>query len=430
MIKSILYVVIFWGAPVYALEISVGAQARAPIAVGISILGESVHKVDKLVNQLKLDLEFSNQIKIDSVNLNAKLPIKEHLQNLAQKHLPLAILFNSSTDLPNQFEWRLYDLLALKMLAGKKVSYQGDLVLVAHDIATQVWQQLMGEPGVFNSVIVACQKQKNESKPIQYIYAFHPTRGTEFKKLLVGAPTINFAPRWHPSRRLLYFSQYTPKNVRLMSFDEYGKQRVVTDFSGLNLTPTISAGGQILVSLSSGGCEKLYRYDFDQEHKSSKFTALTDCRMHAIAPSFIDEERVVFCGIDAFSKIPRIVILNIKQHTATFLTGKAFCVSPSYSSAKDKIVYCKKVNGIQQLFCYDLSAQEHEQLTSSLGDKDDCSWSPCGNYIVFTEYNKKDSRIAIFSWLDRNIFYLSPKGESWCFPAWSPRYDDRLFIKC
>lgn len=411
-----------------SLEFSVGAKNHAAMPLVVGVFGKDQARIEPLVVQLVKDLEFSKQFKVKLIRLQDDILKKETLHNLAKNNIPLAIFINNIADQPTNFEWRLYDLLDLKMLLGKKVSYQRDYKYVAHLMANKIWHQLMGCFGCFNNVIVACKKSKENKKNYQYIYAFHPTDGTGDKKKIVDTPTVNFAPRWHPNKRLLYYSQNTLKNVRLMSIDSYGRKSIVTNFEGLNLTPAISPKGQIVVSLSSSGCEKLYRYEFDPVHKLNKFTALTDCLMHAIAPSFIDEERVVFCAIDAVHKLPRIAIMNIVNKTATFLTGRAFCVSPVYCKPANKIAYCKRIGGVQQIFCYDLKNASHQQITTSGGDKDDCSWSPCGNYLVFTEQRGHESRIALWNMLNSTQIYLSPKGESWCFPVWSPCYEDGLFI--
>jgi Tol biopolymer transport system component len=427
MIKNILlFISLFNIVNLYALEFSVGAQSHVAMPLVVGVFGKEKSKIEPLVNQLVKDLEFSRQFKVQLAQLDGIVLKKDALKELAKTGAPLAIFVNKVKGHARQFEWRLYDLLDLKMLIGKKVTYKGELNQAAHVIANLVWQQLMGSKGTFNSVIVACKKFKDGDKNRQHIYAFHPTKGMQDKVPLVTSSTINFAPRWHPTKRLLYYSQHTPKNVRLMSISESGKKSIVTDFEGLNLTPAISPSGKIVVSLSSGGCEKLYNYN----KYGNKFTALTDCRMHAISPSFIDDDQIVFCAIDSVYKIPRITILNIPNKTATFLTGRAFCVSPAYSSKKNKVAYCKRMKGVQQLFCYDLKTKEHEQLTTSSGDKDECSWSPCGNFIVLTEDRGKSSRIVLWSFANSRLTYLTSKKENWCFPVWSPCYGDSLFAKC
>lgn len=415
-----------------AVDFAVGAKKNAAMPLVIGKLGNACTKLDQLVLQLVKDLEFSQQFKVEQIKIAGTNLNKNTLQDLVKKNVPLGLFINvlAQYEQTIEFEWRLYDILDLKMLVGKTVTCHGDLNQAAHMVANKVWHELMGYTGIFNSVIVACQKVKKANKKQQYIYAFHVTNGTSGKKIIVDTHTINFAPRWHPKKRLLYYSQHTPRNVRLMSVDGYSRKSIVTDFEGLNLTPAISPNGQIVVSLSSSGYEKLYRYDYDAVNKLNKFTALTDSQMHAISPSFIDEDHIVFCAIESVHKLPRIAILDISNHSATFLTGHTFCVSPAYSAAKNKIAYCKKINGVQQIFYYDLNTKTHVQITNTPGDKDECSWSPCGNYLVFTEQLNKESRIALWNMLNKSLIYLSPKGESWSFPTWSPCYDDGLFTKC
>lgn len=413
-----------------SLEFSVGAKSHLALPLVVGTFGAEKDKVKDLVDQLVKDLELSKQFAVKRVELGGAVLKKHALEKLSETGAPLAVFINKVKNNTRQFEWRLYDLLDLKMLIGKKVTFKGKQDQAAHVIANKMWQQLMGSEGAFNSMIVACKKFKQGDKTRQSIYGFHATKGAAGAVPVVTTNTINLAPCWHPKKRVLYYSQHTPKNVRLMSQNDDGKKSVVTDFEGLNLTPAISDLGKIIVSLSSGGCEKLYRYEFDPIKKVNRFTALTDCRMHAISPSFIDEDRLVFCAIDSIYKIPRITILDISKRTATFLTGREFCVSPSYNSKKNKIAYCKRVKGVQQLFCYDLKTKEHEQLTTSRGDKDECSWSPCGNFIVLTEQLGKGSRIALWNFANSKLNYLTPKNESWSFPAWSPNYGDSLFVAC
>lgn len=422
---------LFASIPSLPMEFSVGAQHHAALQVLVVVCGPNQEQLYGIAKQIGLDLELNGQLQVKLVTMPNLLHKKSELKQLAQHDSPIALLFNSVPNKARQFEWRLYDLLEQKMLIGKKTSYQGSLAEVAHLTADQIWQQLMGQSGEFASVIVACRKVKLNGKNQQHLYAFHATKKPEDQSQLVPIvtmPAVSFAPRWHPKKGLLYYSQYTPTNVRLMVVNHHKQHRIVTNFDGLNMTPAISNDGKVVLSLSSGGCEKLYQYDFERGHKLNQFEPLTDSQMYAISPSFIDEDRLVFCSIDKRTNIPRIALLSLKQKTATFLTGKEFCVSPAYCSALQKIAYCKKIKGVQQLFFYDLKRQEHRQITFDAGDKDECSWSPNGDFVVMTVDSGKRSRIGLWNVAQAKMSYLTPAGENWCFPAWSPCYPERLFI--
>ena len=415
----------------YSLEFSVGAKQHAALQVLVAVCGPNQDHLSGIANQIAQDLSLSGQLQVKVIAIPNLLHKKSELKHLAEHATPVALLLSAVPGRRYQFEWRLYDLLEQKMLVGKKTSFQGSVAEVAHLTADQVWQQLMGRPGEFTSVIVACRKLKVRGKNQQHIYAFHATKLAEDQLQilpLVTMPTISLAPRWHSKKGLLYYSQHTPTNVRLMVVNNHKQHRIVTNFDGLNLTPAISPDGKVVLSLSSGGCEKLYQYDFERGHQLNQFEALTDGQMSAISPSFIDENQLVFCAIDKVTNLPRIALLNLKQKTATFLTGKEFCVSPAYCPALQKIAYCKRVRGVMQVFCYDLKRKEHVQVTFDAGDKDECSWSPQGDFIVMTVDRDRKSRIGLWNMAQSQMTYLTPKSESWCFPAWSPCYPERLFI--
>ena len=242
MMKYILsFIILLTATRGWALEFSVGAQSYAAMPLVVGVVGGDSQQLKPLSDQLVKDLALSGQFAPKLISLTDMALKKSVLKKMAEDGAALAIFVNKlHSGGRREFEWRLYDLLDLKMLIGKKVSCQGELVQVAHVIANQIWQKLMGNVGAFNSMIVACKKQKLGSKNCQYIYAFHPTHGAANAVPLIMSNTINFAPRWHPKRRLLYYSQHTVKNVRLMVVNSDGKSSIVTDFEGLNLMPAIS----------------------------------------------------------------------------------------------------------------------------------------------------------------------------------------------
>jgi Tol biopolymer transport system component len=80
------------------------------------------------------------------------------------------------------------------------------------------------------------------------------------------------------------------------------------------------------------------------------------------------------------------------------------------------------VNRIMQLFEFDLGTKQHRQLTFSPTNKDDCSWSPCGNIIAYSEEDKGRGRLAMLNLLTKEHYYLTPEGENYSYPSWSPAY--------
>lgn len=410
------------------LEINITAKDHEKMNFLIGIIGQQDKYLKKFTDIIKADLEFSGQLNV-TVQQFDQIKNKKDLQDIEKRGFPL-ILFLSKPE-KNKIEWRLYDSAQANMLKGKKLSQTKDNSFVlAHILSDDLWPEIIGQKGCFSSVLVACKKVIGKKKKnYQYIYALQPMEfyaGLSPAVPVVTAPTVSVAPRWHGTKPLLYYSKHTNYNLCLMSIDLNKKSRIVTNFEGLNMTPAFSKEGKIIISLSNGEKNRLYKYDFDNKTKVGSFNALTDASIHALSPSFIDENRIVFCAIDNLNR-PKIAILNLNNHKIDYITYSGNCACPTYCIKNNKIAYCKKVNGYMQIFIYDLDTKEHKQMTTNNGDKDNCSWSPCGNFIAFSVENR-NSRIAILNLLTGKVIFLTPENENWTYPAWSGIYDELPFI--
>ena len=80
------------------------------------------------------------------------------------------------------------------------------------------------------------------------------------------------------------------------------------------------------------------------------------------------------------------------------------------------------VYGLMQLYVYDSKTKKHRQLTTDAGNKQECAWSPCGNYILFAVDYAYKSRIAFLNLLTQERRFLTAADKSCCYPAWSPCY--------
>lgn len=411
-------------------------HAAAPMRLGLVTLGQLDERLSCLADQLARDLELSGQFKIEIREGTPEITSVAELKKFNQQQLPLVIFLDFTDQQKSELCWRLYDTVNAKMLVGKRIRYRHlKWKHLAHEVADQVWSTLVGQASSFKTVIVACQRQlKAGGKYQQHIYAFHVTDGlatsaTHAPQCLVAAPTINLAPRFHPTRPLLYFSQQTVRNVRLMSLDRRRQQRIVADFNGLNLTPAISPQGTTVLTLTWDGKSRLCQYLPGAKH--GKYHSLTGPEIHAVAPQFINQDRILFCAINA-KNLPRIAIYDLPSQTLDYISDHHYAVSPAYCPATQQLVYCQKVGGVQQLFIGQLGADNQvrnlRQLTFSKGDKDNASWSPCGTYLVYSEETAQQSRLVLYNCLTQQPHYLTPAGAWWSFPVWSPSYVEIPFI--
>ena len=115
---------------------------------------------------------------------------------------------------------------------------------------------------------------------------------------------------------------------------------------------------------------------------------------------------------------------NSKDRSTTLLTKEGYCVGPSYCSCTNKLAFSKRINEVMQLCVYDIKRGKETQLAFDLGNKIDCSWSPCGRYIVFCYQRKRTRRIVVIHVAMKQRTYITPAHAICSCPAWSPVYGE------
>lgn len=404
--------------------VSLAVQARQQKATGVTVIALDTKPITRdVVALMQQDFSLSGRFNLTCQERDA-LPKKKEMQALGDKGVAF-IAFIQSAD-GKTIDMRLYDAQDQEMVMGKKIQMSGgSRVALGHRVAEALWHALTGAPVSFYSMIAGCKQVHVGKKEYAHLYVFYP-QDVEHKKCVLDARTLHDFPRWHPKKPLLYVSQETPMNMRLISVDPFKQQRIITSFDGLNMTPTFSDKGQTVISLTKKGRGVLYEYAFDEQGKRGLFKPLTSPRMHAVSPSFIDEAHIVFCLIDQ-QLHPVIAIIDLATDTIEKITSN-FSVSPTYNKKKHAIAYCKKTDGFMQVWVYDCARKTHKQVTADHTDKDECSWSACGNFIVCTAEGEKTSRLAVVEPVTKKMTFITPQTEYWFSPSWSPAYEELLFL--
>lgn len=410
-----------------AMELNLQATQNEKMKLLIGLVGESSTNLKVFAENLKNDLEFSGQFKV-SISEFAKIKTKKEIADLANQDYMFAIFINK---LPNKIgiDWKLYDTSTVTMLKGKKLYQEnGNLNALSHKLADELWFDLAGRESSFYASISACKKV---NKKHTHLHVFHPTEycnGLSKSEPIVTEPTTILFSCWHPKKTKIYYSKHSKYNVRLMSVNALKEKSLVSNFDGINLIPAFSKNGRIVIPITISGKGRLFEYTFDPLDSTrgvkgrNIFKPLTNSNIHAINPSFIDENKIIFCSINELGQ-PKIAILNNDKVEYLGLQG----LSCNYNSKNNKIVFCKKEGSYYQLFIYDLASKISSQLTKCKSDKDGCSWSPCGNYVIFTCEKKNKHRIAVFNIWTNELRYLTPEHEDWTSASWSPIYNEIPF---
>ncbi len=415
-IKYWVCVIFVFFAPILVAgeQVFVTASAQQKIPLLLGIVGKS-RELNELAAIVKKNLGFSGQFTVEVAPFKKK-PSKKEVKKLFKQGYLLAVFINAR-DKNSVIEWRLYDTAQAMMVQGKKYAKQKTcLAGWAHNVTDALWPVLTGQEGFFSSKIAYCKEKLTKKGRITKYICVADYDGSN-EQVIIDSPTVNIAPRWNKDREnpLLFYSEHTNTNVRLMVVDTKKKNHIASNFDGINMLPAFSRDGKTVIYCASrgdGSCQ-LYRYE------KSGLKRLTSNLGNNISPSFGDDKDIVYFCSDFQTKKPQIYSYDLQKNEIKQLTKGGYCTSPDYCPKTGKLVYTKMVEGLMQLFIYDPKTKKHTQLTADAGNKQECVWSPCGNYILFAADYAQKRRISFLSLLTKERRFLTPASENCDYPAWS-----------
>jgi len=398
------------------------AKKHARLQILLVGLGKTTKTIKKILEIVKKDLEFSGQFSVIIPDEKCiRLNKKNDLKRFFTPDCRLGILLSKEKG-SQEIGWRLYDLEDVSMIKGVQYTPKGtDINGWAHNISDAIWPVLSSCPGTFSSKIAFCKEIKKYRKRAAYKHIYVADYDGSNAKLLVSTPTINIAPRWNsdPVNPLIFYSEHTNKNVRLVFVDMRRKIIPVSSFDGLNILSAFSHDGKQFAYCSSRGdgyCQLYY-------YTKGQLKRLTN-KGNNICPTFADSGRTIYYCSDSSNKFPQICKYDISTQKTQLVTQKGFYVSTSFSQENGLLAYAKMINGIMQIFVFDPKNNTHRQLTFDLGNKEECSWSPCGNYLLFSVENGNNSRIAVLQLATNQKWFITSKSDNCFYPCWSPIYSE------
>lgn len=394
-----------------SLLVAVQAHEYAKVQLLLVVLGKSSPDIQLLTTLVCKDLSFSGQFQVDISHLES-VPTKQQLEAYASQGHQLAIFIERQNE-GKSFSWRLYDTIQPAMLKGKKLEKKGpDARFWAHEMADDLWPILTGQEGFFSTKIAYCKEVKQGKKrPRKYLCIADFDGSNEH----VLVSTMVVAPRW-AHNGLLFYSECTNSNVRLMYLDGNGKSHIASNFDGLNMGPSFSQDGSITVYCASRGRGSSQIYYC----APGVFKQLTHNAGTNVSPSITaDGSKIYFCS-DFLTGKPAIYVFTVANGRMDQIISNGMC--PSYCHKNQKLAYTKNVKGTVQIFVYDTVSKESEQVTFDSGNKDECSWSPCGNYLIYGVSQGVSSRVVAFNIFSKEKKYVTSPGVVCSYPTWSKKF--------
>jgi TolB protein len=304
-------------------------------------------------------------------------------------------------------EARLFDVAQRRQLGGKR--YRGDrkdLRQMAHRFADQIMLLITGELGPFNSKITfASTRTGGRAKEI---YVTDLT-GTDITQVTRDR-SLNLGPSWNPAGNMLLYFSYKRGGPHPYRLDlSTGRET--------RLSPVVGYGGRwspdgtmIAVSLEQEGNSDLFLLS----PEGRLIQRLTDYSGIDVSPTWSpDGRQLAFCS--SRSGDPQIYVVNVSGGSARRLTfSGSYNTSPAWSPNGERIAYTSRAGGFR-IMTIAPEGGDPQEVTAG----EDASWSPDGRYLVLSYRG----RLRIASKDGRSVKQLTGGGGDDTSPAWSARLE-------
>lgn len=271
-----------------------------------------------------------------------------------------------------------------------------DMRRAAHHISDAIYQQLIGQKGVFSTRIayITVQSRGDYSK---YRLEVADADGYNPKAILISHEPI-MSPAWsHNGRKLAYVS-FENKRAEIYVADVMtGSREKISGVAGINGAPAWSPDDKkIAMVLSKSGSPKIYVYDLTSGQAKQVTSGLGIDTEPSWSP---DGKSLVFTSDRA--KGPQIYQVNLASGEVNRLTfSGAYNARASFTPDGNKIVMLHRASEGYTIAIQDLSSGSVQLLTRS-GRDESPSLAPNGSMVLFgNEYGvlgmvSTDGRIQI-----------------------------------
>jgi TolB protein len=313
-------------------------------------------------------------------------------------------------------EFQLFDVVQQQLMTGFSFQITDQtLRSAAHQIADEVYEEILGIPGAFNTQIAyvaVAGSGKNRTYQLQLADA-----DGQNPQAMLTSPRPIMSPSWAPDGiRIAYVSFENRKTSAIYIQDrQRGSRKKVLAHEGINGAPSFSPDGKRLaVALSYEGNPDIYILDI----KSGKTRRVTNSGAIDTEPAWIDDETLLFTSDRSGG--PQLYEMSARGGRANRITFEGrYNASASVSMDGRSVAFVHGSEGRYQIAVIDRNSGLFQTLTEGTLDESP-SFAPNGQMIMFATEKGGRGTLGAASIDGSVVQSLTLDSGSVREPAWSP----------
>ncbi len=315
-----------------------------------------------------------------------------------------------------RIEFKLYDIFAEQFLIGFGYTTTADnWRRIAHRISDQIYEQLTGERGYFDTRIVFVSESGPRTRRVKRLMIMDQDGANPF--FLTSADAMVLTPRFSPSTQRITYMSFETGAPRVFLYNlETNRREVLGDFPGMTFAPRFAPDGNgVVFTLDMNGNAEIFAMDLSSRQRRR----LTNHPAIDTSPSYSPDGSQITFNSDRGGS-PQLYVMNADgsgQRRISFGDGRYS--TPVWSPRGDLIAFTRQGSGRFAIGVMRPDGSGERILTESYLDEAP-TWSPNGRVIMFFREGRGEGpRLWSVDLTGRNLRQVPTQTEA-SDPAWSP----------